>query len=225
MISTRALVALGLVALLTPLAWAHKPVVVGSARATSLEEPFVLDDVTISQVGYHEVSPTAPAIWFRFDGSAGQEILIQGGVPLIDRLAELRPRVALVGPGLPPADLPFDLPEGIGAVVFDSAEEAPPSVFNEPFTGTRSWQFEIHRPTLPQDGTYYAVGFLSPGETGKIWLTVGEIESFGLPDILSLPVVLVQVRLFHEVFPLGGLIFWVLVGILAVVALGVTRFA
>jgi hypothetical protein len=210
--------------LASPFAAAHKPVVVGADQPSSLADPYVLDDVTVSQVGYHAVSATAPAIWFRFAGTAGQEVLIQGGVPKIERFRGLRPLVALVGPGLPAAELPFALPEGFGALVFDTANETPEE-FDEPFTGTQSWQFAANRPILPQTGDYYAVGYLPPGETGKIWLTVGTIESFGLGDILTLPAVLIQVRLFHEVFPLGGLIFWALLGLLALALLGVVRWA
>lgn len=204
---------------------AHKPVVVGNPRASSIDQPYDLDDVAISQVAYHEVTASAPAIWFRFSGTAGQEVLIQGGVPRIARLADLRPIVALVGPGLPAADMPFALPPGLGALVFDSADEPDPTVFNEPFTGTVSWQFTAHTPTLSADGVYYAVGYLPPGETGKIWLTVGTIESFGLADILTLPAVLVRVRLFHEVFPLGGLIFWALLAMLALASAAAARLA
>lgn len=192
-------------------AWAHKPIVIASPSPSSAENPYAVEDAGLSQVGYHEITPAAPELWYRFAGEAGEAIFLQLGIPKIDRFAGLRPRLALIGPGLPePEGLPFAVPDGMGALAFDTAGETPEE-FNEPFTGTRSWQFAAVEPVLPLSGAYYAVAYLPPGEYGKLWLAIGVAEEWSLADFLTIPAIAVPVRIFHEVFPIGGLLMWVFV--------------
>jgi len=184
-------------------AWAHKPIIVGSP-VTGPDNPIQLESTDVSQVAYHEKTDAAPEIWLRFDANAGDTLFIQLGVPKIDRLQNLRPSMALVGPSLPQAKLPFGIPSGLGALTFPTDSVLEPETFEEPFTGTTSWQYPGHTVTLPEAGTYYLVGYLPNDDTGKFWMVLGEREEFGLEDILSLPAIVVDVRKFHEVFPLGG---------------------
>ena len=148
------------------------------------------------------------------------QLYLQAGVPKIDRYAALRPRMALLGPGLPPPEvaLPFTLPDGYGALLYDMDGETP-VLFDEKFTGTESWQFPAQEPMAETTGRYYAVIYLPDGVEGKLWMAVGVEEQFGIADILTLPQTLIKVRLFHEIFPLGGLLFWAMLAPLFIIIL------
>ena len=138
-------------------------------------------------------------LWFRFTGKAGDRIWIQVGVPLLERFRGLPPRAAVVGPGLPFADLGFELPPDHGAVVFETPRS--PRAFDEPFTGTSSWIRIEQEYTLPSSGTWYVVAF-SDGPAGgpdKLWMAVGTKERFGLGDLVRFGAIRRFVRNFHEV--------------------------
>jgi hypothetical protein len=200
-----------------PAAWAHKPVVVNGGPVNR-ETAYEIRDPQVSQVGYHECRENQPELWFTFELAAGETLDLQMGVPKIDRYADLRPAMALLGPGLPEAAAPFDLPPGYGALIFDTAAEEP-VVFHEEFTGTTSWQFAMKTVTAETAGRYFLVAYIPPGTDGKLWMAVGTAEQFGLRDIVTLPRVVIGVRTFHEVFPLGGLLTWAYLILLSVLGL------
>ncbi len=197
-------------------AQAHKPVVINGGPTDYLTAHEV-PDPEVSYVGYHERTSEAPELWFTFEAQQGTPLYMQLGVPKIDRFETLRPAMVLLGPGLPAVDVPFDIPEGYGGLTFFSDEQEP-VIFEEEFTGTTSWQFPSSRLDAPATGRYYLVGYIPSGDSGKFWIALGEKEDFGIGDIITLPRTLVQVRLFHEVFPIGGILGWALVFILLVIS-------
>lgn len=205
-------------------AHAHKPLAVG-ALDTSPAQPLQLLDIAVSQVVYYIPTANRPEVWTRFHAEAGQQATIQLGIPRIPGKEGVRPAFAVLGPGLPAVDLPFDAPEEIGGVIFTSDGDTP-QAFDEPFTGTKDYQFAAHTITLPQSGDYYLVGYLPSGALDKFWLVLGEEETFSLSDYLSLPAITYQVRQYHEVFPIGGLALLAPLGILAGLLLAlIARFA
>lgn len=177
-----------------------------------------IGDIEISQVVYHTVTVDRPTVWLQFEAEADAVAKIQLGVPHIAGLETYRPAFALLGPDLPPLDnVPFDVPEGYGGILYTTDDIAAPDVFNEEFTGTKSWVFEMQHIELPADGLYYIVGFVPSGRAGKFWLAPGTIEQFGVMDIVTLPRVIYNVRTFHQVFPFGGLLAWGMVILTALV--------
>ena len=203
-------------------AHAHRPVVINGGP-TDFETAHVVADPEVSYVGYHEGTPGAPELWFVFEAEEGVPLYMQAGVPEIARYETLRPSLVLLGPNLPPVDVPFDIPEGYGGQIFSSEGEEP-VVFEEEFTGTTSWQFPATRLQVPASGRYYLVGYIPSGENGKFWVALGEEEVFGIQDIVTLPRTLIQVRQFHEVFPIGGLLGWVLLVMMALLIGLVSQF-
>jgi hypothetical protein len=181
------------------------------------DNALVVDDIAVSQVGYHTAGPAAPTHWMTFQAEAGAMLHFETGVPYIARYSDLRPSVALVGPGLPQASLPFAIPEGLGAVIYSSDAIEAPVVFDEQFTGTQSWTYGPYMRVLPETGRYYLVTYLPDLGAGKFWTAVGKAERFGVSDILTLPQTIVGVRTYHEIFPLGGLLFWGMVAAAAVI--------
>jgi len=96
---------------------AHRPTI-SDGRAVDLEHAIFVADPDLSQVVYHEVTADAAQLWLAFDATAGKSLHVQLGVPVLDRLKGYAPSVALVGPGLPEAELPFEIPEGWGGIVW-----------------------------------------------------------------------------------------------------------
>jgi hypothetical protein len=188
-------------------AWAHNPIVIDGGP-TDAATAYKVEDISASRVAYHHAKPGQSFLWLTFDGKAGQKLELQMGVPQIDRYASVRPATAVLGPGLPPPpELPFPVPEGMGAVVH-ATDSQEPTVFNEEFTGTVDWQFREESVTLPQDGKYYMVSYLPSGDEGKFWVALGKAEVFGLWDLIRMPVIIVEARNFHEIFAWGGILGW-----------------
>jgi len=155
-------------------------------------------DPSASQVYYGRLDPSRPRIWFRFEGRAGDRISFSVGVPFVERLEGFQPRAAILGPGLPPPDLDFDVPPETGATVFVPRGE--PRVFHEEFTGTTSWIVLDEEFTLPRAGTWYLVAYPvdRTAAQDKMWMSIGTREVFGLSDILGFFSIRSFVREFHE---------------------------
>jgi hypothetical protein len=177
---------------------AHFPVFSTADSGTTPENAVVIDDGTVSHAIYHEVTADAPQLWVTFDLAAGQEIYAQLGVPVLERLVDFRPALAVLGPGLPDVDLPFEIPEGLGGLLLTTEDVTEPEFFHEHFTGTESWIFgELESPAL-ETGTYYLVAYVPSGETGKLWAAVGRREVFEPADFAELAELVPLVSAFHE---------------------------
>jgi hypothetical protein len=119
-----------LLSILCPTAQAHRPIFSDKA-ATDPNTAVLISQPTISQVIYREITDEADQVWLAFDVSEGFDLFIQIGVPVLDRLKEFRPAMVVVGPGLPKVELPFELPEGLGAEVFPTDDIEEPRFFHE----------------------------------------------------------------------------------------------
>ena len=147
---------------------AHRPTM-SDGSATDADHAIEFQDVQISRVVYHEVTTQAPQVWITFDIEQPQELFLQIGVPVLDRLRKYRPAMALLGPGLPDVRLPFEFPSGLGGLILDTDGIESPKEFYEPFTGTSSWILREQDVQLPKAGRYYVVAFDPDGEPGKLW--------------------------------------------------------
>jgi len=182
---------------LTGGAYAHN-YVANDLSHRSADAALRITDLTLSQVVYDPL-PADGQLWLTFEAKAGDPIYMQLGVPYLERLADYRPSLALVGPpGTGNDTVPFALPAGTSARRFDTLERDP-VFFDEPFTGTQSWILVEEEFNLPADGTYYIVAFDPAGNGGKLWTAWGKREAFKFRDILNLHNVIRDVRTFHEV--------------------------
>lgn len=210
-ISNRTLLTCALILVAMNGAWAHS-YIANDGSHTDANNAIPMRDIDISQVVYHAVTPDTTTIWLRFDGTTGGVAKIQLGVPKIDGLEDYRPAFALLGPGMPSIDgLPFAVPDGYGGVVYTTDDVANPDIYDEEFTGTLSWRFDMQEIALPENGTYYIVGYVPDGNLGKFWIAPGTAEKFTLRDIITLPWIIYKVRTFHQVFPFGGIAGWAIV--------------
>ena len=175
----------------------HQPTM-SDGSAIGPDSAIELDDIQLSRVIYHEITEDATSLWLTFDVDGPQSLFVSLGLPLLDRLENFRPAFAVLGPGLPVIELPIEVPEGLGGLLFETDEVLDPEVFDEPFSGTTSWILREEDVDLPEPGTYFIVAFVPSGETGKLWVAPGDREDFTLADILELSGVLDDVRAFHE---------------------------
>jgi hypothetical protein len=179
-------------------AFAHKPASIGGVFPTA-QQALRMENIDVSQVVYSPLSEANPQLWLTFDATAGTTLDVSLGLPVLDRLADYRPNLAVLGPGLPAVDLPIDIPPDVGGTVFESATAGAPRFFHEPITGTDSWILLEDSVTLPETGTYYVVAYPSGTQVDKLWVAIGTREQFGLRDLLNFPAIVREARDFHEV--------------------------
>jgi len=179
-------------------AFAHKPASIGGVFSTA-GQALQMTQIDVSQVVYSPLSEDYPQLWLTFEATAGTTLDLSLGLPVLNRLMDYRPKLAVLGPGLPVVDLQFDAPSGTGGIVFDSAAREEPRFFHEHVTGTESWILIEETITLPETGIYYIVAFSSGEPIDKLWVAIGKREQFGLRDLFSFPAIIRDVRAFHEV--------------------------
>jgi len=166
---------------------AHKPVAIDESFP-SPAQALRIEELDVSQVAYVELAAEAPEFWMTFDIVEPIDLFVSLGVPVLDRLADYRPRLAVIRE-----------PSGEEIATFDTAATRTPERFYEPFTGTESWILMEETVSISEPGTYYIVASAPPESADKLWVAVGRRESFGLSDVLSLPAIVRRVRAFHEV--------------------------
>lgn len=171
------LIALAAVALHPGRAEAHQPYF--EERDFTFQQPFALPDTTVSRALYATLSSPEDVDYYTFTGRKGESVPIGIVIPQIAGQQSFAPTVALLGPGLPGADLPSKVspPPGTGALVLAPPEKA--TTFFEPFSRTRYWRRQEATVTLPADGTYYLAVYHPAGEVGRYVLSVGSKEVRG----------------------------------------------
>jgi len=195
-----AIPALATVIAATSPALAHKPSYGDSDAFGSPEAAYIVEDLDVSIVLYHEVTCSSEVLWMEYDAETdGAELYVQLGVPVIPRLADYRPSLAVLAPGFPapPDDLPFAVPPGYGAMVIDTNDVSDPTIFDEPFSQTESWV--MHEDTLPVPaGNGYVVAWHPARQTGKLWVAIGTVEEFGPEDFAQFGDWMTATKTFHE---------------------------
>jgi len=181
---------------------AHRPTF-SDGTAVDAEHAIAFEDVQISRVVYHSVTGASLRLWLTFEIDAPQDLFLQIGVPMLDRLRAYRPALMLLGPGLPELHPSFEIPTGLGGRIFDTGDVENPKRFFEPFTRTRSWILREATVRLPEAGRYYVVAFDPGGDPGKLWVGMGRKEVWGARDLLKMSSILREVRRFHEVLEEG----------------------
>ena len=180
--------------LLAAAASAHQPVVVTPGEAGAYT-PFAVEDPDVSIVVYGERTCDDAQLWLETDAEPGYDLFVQLGLPVGDAIEDWRPRLAVIAPGLPAADLGFDIPDGMGAVMWEAAAE--PTQFDEPYSGTSSWILVEETITLPEGGPASIVAWDPSGKAGRMWIAVGTLEQFESEDWERIMDLLPAVRAFH----------------------------
>jgi len=176
---------------------AHRPIF-GEKAATDPNTAVLITQPAISQVIYRKVTKESKQVWLAFDVKEGFELFMQIGVPVLDHLKGFRPAMLVAGPGLPKGDFQVELPNEIGAKDFPTDSIKEPRFFHEHFTGTDSWILRSQTVVLPKSGRYYVVAYVPSGQNGKLWLSVGRKEAFGVAEWAKFGEWKKRIRKFHE---------------------------
>jgi hypothetical protein len=177
---------------------AHRPIFTND-KATSANTAIQIKTPEVSQVVYREITGASSQVWLSFETPANFKLFVQIGVPVIDRLKDFRPAMAIVGPGLSDKANPFKLPKDTGAKILLTKGVKKPQFFHEPFTNTDSRILRSETVILPKAGRYYLVGYSPDRRAGKLWLSVGKKESFSSEDFKDLSTWTKKIQTFHEV--------------------------
>ena len=117
-----------------------------------------------------------------------KNVYIELIVPVFeDYYEDFVPWFALVGPNLPNPDieLPFDLPDGYGAIVKENVEPGNDrETFYEPFGGKSYYYGPILDMNISEHGTYYIYTWDPHAKGGDYVLVFGKGEFFGPIDII-----------------------------------------
>ena len=97
------------------LSQAHKPIFTDE-KGIDPETAVRVDRPDLSQVIYRQLNKDSQPFWLTVEVEKDFELLVQIGIPVIDRLKAFRPSLAVLGPGLPEISLPFIIPKGTGGI-------------------------------------------------------------------------------------------------------------
>lgn len=172
-------------------------------------DPIMIEDHKISWAAYNILKRPGDVHYYRFEAEAGEEIYASMMVPHLERLKDYSPEYALIGPGLEDniagfspeeirAKLDIQDNEGVSIVRYQEPEGEEAETFFEHFTRTEYWRRQKSTISAPEDGTYFLVVFSRAEETGKYVLAVGREEKWGVGDIVRLPKIWWDVRMFME---------------------------
>ncbi|MBS3811727.1 MAG: hypothetical protein KGY44_07725 [Halanaerobiales bacterium] len=178
---------------------AHKPVKV-SAPA-SREQPIWIEDHKISWAAYNQLEKENEIHYYSFNVKKNEEIYISLTIPMLERLKDFNPTIALIGPGLSDNSHETDVNLNVKkdeSVIIKRYEGGEPEVFFEPFTRTSYYRKQILTIKAPVNGIYYTAVFNEKNKTGKYVLAIGEKEKWEVKDIVKLPKTWWDVRIFME---------------------------
>jgi len=170
------------------------------------EEPIVVEDHKISWAAYSQLTDAEDVEYYRFTAEGGEEIFAEMLVPVLDRLENFTPDFALIGPGLEndydglnreEVEARLDIREGEGVIV-RGYHQGESEVFREHFTQTSYWRRQEDTITAPESGIYHLAVLSREKATGKYVLAIGREEKWGARDIIRMPKIWWDVRIFME---------------------------
>lgn len=185
-------------------ALAHVPL--DTSCSASKKEPIFVKDHQISWAAYNQLEQTGDVDYYSFKAEQGEDIYFSMVIPVIDRYQNFKPDLALIGPALENDYAGYD-PDYINSILKLESDENiiivrddndNPDTFFEPFTRTSYWKRQEFSTTAPAAGTYYLAVFSGDKNPGKYTLAIGRKEIWGLKDIIKLPKIVWDTRIFVE---------------------------
>jgi hypothetical protein len=186
--------------LLTGTATAHVPFI--EKQDYSFERPFVMKGPVDKSIAvYAWLSTGNDTDAYRLEITQPSRLYCNAIVPVCPAYAQFLPRMAIAGPGLAPPDepLPFDLPEGYGAVVLkNTAPGEQRHQFYEPFGGKPYYDAPAFDQTVSQTGIWYLYVWDPSGMGGDYVAVVGYKERFSLTDFFRALINTFKIRFNRE---------------------------
>jgi hypothetical protein len=140
------------------------------------DNPGYIKDPTISTAMYATLETPNDVDYYKFIGSQNQSVLLSITIPQITGLENFTPAMALIGPGLPPGDLPKQVikPQDSGVLILPSPANA--TSFFEPFSRTSYWTRQEQYVKLPANGSYSVAVWDDKGQAGRYVFVIGDRE-------------------------------------------------
>ena len=165
--------------------YAHQ-LIFSDGNNITIENALYIPDPQISWAMYGELENNV--LFYKFEVEQKEPLYASLVIPALDGLENFSPSLAIITQqqniamisshtGEKNTDVPFALPDGYQAIVFDYDRKSTANVFYEPFTQVNYWERQEIRTESINPGTYYIAVF-NPDENGKFTLAVGEIEDF-----------------------------------------------
>jgi hypothetical protein len=138
--------------------------------------PGHIEDPTISTAMYATLETPTDVDYYEFNGSQNQSVLLSITIPQITGQENFTPAMALIGPGLPPGDLPTQVikPQDSGVLILPSPANA--TSFFEPFSRTSYWTRQEQYVKLPANGSYSVAVWDDKGQAGRYVSVIGDRE-------------------------------------------------
>jgi PGF-CTERM protein len=145
----------------------------------SANNPMYIEDPTISTAVYATLGTANDVDYYTFNGTEGETVFLSITIPQITGQENFTPIMALMGPGLPYADLPDQVvkPGDYGAIIL--APPANATSFFEPFSRTSYWTRQEQNVTLPENSSYSVAVWDDRGEVGRYVFVIGNKEVLG----------------------------------------------
>tara|TARA_B000000460_G_C21420846_1_gene350771 strand:- start:23 stop:724 length:702 start_codon:yes stop_codon:yes gene_type:complete len=152
----------------------------------TIENALYIPDPQISWAMYGELENNV--LFYKFEAEQKEPLYASLVIPALDGLEDFSPSLAIITQQQNIAmisshtdekntEVPFVLPDGYQAIVFDYDGKPTNNVFYEPFTQVNYWERQEIRTESINPGTYYLAVF-DTTENGKFTLAVGEREDF-----------------------------------------------
>ena len=165
--------------------YAHQ-LIFSDGNNTTMENALYIPDPQISWAMYGELENNV--LFYKFQAEQKEPLYVSLVIPALDGLEDFSPSLAIVTQqqniaiisshtGEKNTEVPFVLPDGYQAIVFDYDGKPANNVFYEPFTQVNYSERQEIRTENINPGTYYLAVFHTT-ENGKFTLAVGEIEDF-----------------------------------------------
>lgn len=184
--------------------YGHKPL--DTSKSATRDNPILIKNHKISCVAYNKLTTEDDVDYYKLSSvKKGELIYASILVPRIDRLDTYEPVIGIIGPDLNvdwnglnkekiEGLLEIDDNEGVIIKKNDKKEK----VFFEPFTQTSYWEKQEIDVLAPVDGVYYIAVFSIQNIADKYVLSVGKKEDWGIKDLVKMPGIWWNVRMFTE---------------------------
>ncbi len=163
-------------------------------RDFSEEKPFIVrkmiaqSKATYSWLENDGVNPSEDIDIYKIEIKRSLNLYLQLIIPVVDDYYEdFVPWYALVGPGLPDPGqpLPFDIPDGYGAIVMENVEPGTVrETFYEPFGNKSYYEGPEFKQKLNETGIYYVYCWDPYKQGGDYTIVIGDLEIWGPLDII-----------------------------------------
>nr|AIE99101.1 hypothetical protein [uncultured marine thaumarchaeote KM3_105_E03] len=214
-------------------AFAHQ-LIFSDGKNTSLENSLYIPDSQISWAMYGELENNV--LFYKFEADQKEPLYVSVVIPMLEGLEDFTPSLAIIAQhqnigmlsfhtGEKNTSVPFSLPDGYQAIVFDYDSNLTANVFYEPFTQVNYWERQEVKIDSINTGAYYLAVF-NTSENGKFALAVGQVEDFSNANFFdSFVRAWFETKIFFEDYLTATVSIVIVIAIFSAIGYGIFRIA